>query len=224
MNFIFADANHDINAIQRSGSIGDYHLNWNSVGLKNFMIVVGENVNDVLVDPNDVGNSKLYGLLVDAKSELKTKDLLVFANDGICVYTITFAQLRQRGGFNVNGKPGVYAIYGYTLEDDVFTFYVSTNNTFKLSVDVNIDDKPILKEKGLLKKVQYYAGYHKVTVQNGVKGLKGNSIYYTINNGVYRYPFPDDVLNNGGSFYVKCPETGSITFDTTNKDGIRIRR
>ena len=224
MNFIFADTNHDINTIQRSGSIGNYRLNWSSVGLENFMIVVGESTNDVFVDPNNVENSKLYNLLVDSEEELKTKDFLMFINDGIRVYTITFAQMKQRGGFNVNGTPGVYAIYGYKLEEDIFTFYVSENNTFKLSVDVNIVDRPVLKEKGLLRKTQCYAGYRKVTVQNGVKGLKGNAIYYTVNNSIYRYPFPDEVLNDGGSFYVKCPETGTITFGTTNKDGIRIRR
>ncbi len=224
MRFVAADADHGINTIQRSGAMGDYHLNWNSVGLENFMIVVGKAKEDVLVDVNNIQTSKLYNLLLKSKSDLAIKDLLTFPEQDIYVYTISFAQLKQKGGFNVNGRPGVYAIYGYCVENDSYTIYVSDNNTFNLKVDVNIIDVPVKKEKGLFKKTEYYAGYRKVTVEKGVKGLKGNSIYYTVNNGVYRYPFPDEVVINGGSFYVKCPEMGNLEFGTTNKEGISIRR
>lgn len=224
MKFVKADSSHNISAIQKSGSVGNYHLNWDSVGLELFIVAVGENSKDVSINVDNIAGNKLCSLLNEADMDLINRESIVSLSHGLTIYAVTFAQLKQKGGFNVNGHPGVYAVYGCAVNNDSITVYVSEDAVFRLSVEVNIDDAPVIKQKGLIRKVNYYAGYRKVTIQKGVRGLKGNSVYYTIDNEPYKYPLPDEIISNGGSFYVKCSETSNIKFDTNNKDGIRIRR
>ena len=83
--------------------------------------------------------------------------------------------------------------------------------------------KKYAEKKGLFKKTDVYSGYHKITVKKGISGIKGD-LFYTVSSMPYRFPFPKEVLNKGGSFYVKCPEDGRIEFDTKNREGIRIRK
>ena len=224
MRFFETDDSHSVSGIRRAGTKGNYCLNWDSSGLQAFLVLMGNSESAVSLGPN-VGNPDgLKKHIAMNQKALLNNRYLFLPQFGITAYVIKFSEMKQRGGFEVQERPGVYAVYGWSSDDaEESVFVPETGNIMKLTVEITIEQCPVMKLKGLFHKCEEYSGYHKVTVVRGVPDLESNLLYYTVDSNHYMYPFPNEIVSNGGSFYVKCAEGGTIKFGVINGDGIRIR-
>ena len=214
---------YSVQSIRRTGASGDHSLTWESSGLEYFLVIVGDTSENVQISLDQSFPCQIREALWDAERQLLEEDSITFSNINVSVFKVSFSQLKQKGGFSANGRPGIYAVYGFVPDANECIVYVSENNQMRFTVDVSIEDVPLTYSKGMFKKKEVYSGYHKVSIKSGVPGLKGNSLYYTVTKNNYKYPFPDEVVSDGGSFFVKCAENESVRFGTTNNDGIRIK-
>ena len=222
MEYLNCDDKHNIYSIQRTGASGHYNINWETIGFESFIIIYGEEQREISLDTSP-DESKLKKWLEMHCNSLMENECLIDNNLGIKVYIENFATFRQKGGFSVSGQPGAYAIYGIIEETNNIKIYIPADNVFQLSVDINIEDEAVYMQKGFFNKRDVYAGYHKVTVKDGINGLKNGTVYYTVGDRIFKYPVPMEITNRGGTFFVKCDESSSISFGTTNRAGVRIR-
>lgn len=211
-----------IQSVRRTGSAGDHSLTWDSCGLEEFLVVIGDTEENVRIS-FDTAASQIKEQLQNNEKQLLKQENITFSNIGVTVYRVSFAQLKKNGGFSANGRPGIYAVYGFVSNSSESTVYVSENNCMRFTVDISIEDVPVTCLKGLLKKKKVYSGYHRVSIKSEIPGLKSGALYYTVAQNAYKYPFPEEIVSNGGSFFVKCAENENLRFGTTNNDGIRIK-
>ena len=57
-------------------------------------------------------------------------------------------------------------------------------------------------------------------MQKAFPELQGGVLMYTLDD--HKYPFPDEITANGGSFYVKADQHATIRFESKNR-GIQIK-
>lgn len=222
VKFLDCDSKHNIHSIQKTGVSGRYNINWETIGFEAFIIMYGEDRSSIALD-SSLNESRLKEWLEVHCDELFDNEYLTDDSLGVKVYTEDFASFKQNGGFSVSGQPGAYAVYGIIKDSDGVSVYIPADNVFYLSVDIAVETAPVYVTKGFFSKKNVYAGYRRVTVNHGVNGLKRGTVYYTVGERGCKYPVPTEIINRGGSFFVKCDEASNITFGTTNKAGIRIR-
>ncbi len=224
MRFVDADDSHSVSGVRRTGFKEDYRLNWDSIGLHAFLILEGSTESEVSLGAESETAETLKQRIAETGDALIRNGYLSLPEPGIILHSIRFSELKQKGGFEVRGRPGVYAVYGWSTDGGDDTVYVpNAGNIIRLRVDITVEECPVMESKGLFHKHEEYSGYHKVTVPKGVPGIRSNSLYYTVDVNGYLYPFPDEVVAKGGSFYVRCPEGNLLRFYATDKEGIRIR-
>lgn len=221
MDIIKTDERHNITSLRRSGEASECRLNWSSEGFETFIVLVGENKASVSIDAGNF-NAGLQEAIEESESILAEGKSVFLQKPRVYAHLVTFVQLKRDGGFVVDGHPGIYAVYGCSLQGGTMTIYAQENNICQIKVDVTISDTPIMTKKGILKKTDVYTGYHKIGVPNKIQGLETGTIYYIVDNGPCKYPVPIRILNNSGFFYVKCNEYANINFYTHNNDGINL--
>ena len=218
MNFQITDNIHTISSISRKGTNGDYLLDWNSTGLQKFLVLVGKKECDVLLNDN---NEKLKDYISENINIILEKEEINIPENNISAFIVDFSTLKRCGGYNVKGRPGTYAVYGID-EDEMVVYIPQINNTFQIKIDIAIKDIPLKEEKGLFKKTQVYTGFHKVIIERGVSNIEKGALFYKVMGSDYRYPIPQEIIANGGTFFVKCTENEQIEFGTTDREGIKI--
>lgn len=223
MEIIKEDDMHRVEGLKKEGISGNYRLNWEKKGIEQFLVVSAPNKNDVILCSNEKLNT-----LFDRISESIINNRIITLDDTTFFY-INFSELRKNGGLSIKEKPGYYAVYGCNIENHslksiYYTF--GKENIINISVDIKINQENSYKEvkKGLLGlrgKEQIYTGYKRITVPKGINGISEYSVTYYAGNGKYAFPCPREVLENGGSFFIKADEKEDIRF-TSNNSGIRI--
>ena len=209
--------------VRKTATAGENGITWDSTGLNDFIVLIGDSNERVVIKDEF---SEVVDYLSSVQAELIEKEAVSIPTTSITAYRVSFAQLKQQGGFSANGKPGVYAVYGVDIKNGEMVLYVQENNLLQVAISITINIAPVYSSKrafGIFKTGEKYSGYKEISILKAVPGVSGNSLYYMVGSKPYKYPFPDDTVKNGGSFYVKCNENENITYSTINKEVIRFR-
>lgn len=221
MQFLNVDQEHGVSGVSRTGSSGSYRLSWNSVGLNAFLVVSGRNMESLLLSP-EKGNH-LSDLLEEEEYRISSQGSVDFMEEHVEVRVVEFSKMKQQGGFPIPERPRAYAVYGLEYEGEECRIYIpSGHNTFRFSVEVNLEDMPVRGEKGLFRKTPYYTGYHRIRLTKEIPDMEEGTVFYTVDSQPFRYPVPAEIMNKGGSFYIRCPENARIDFSSGNNSGVRI--
>lgn len=222
MQFFVTDDNHNISAVSRVGTSGNYNLHWDTRGLGAFLIIAGDTEAEVSLKED--ADNNLRETLNQNESSLFEQRRLKLDLKNTMAYIIDFAELRRKGGFALKERPGVYAVYGCDNKDGEWNIYIpERNNTIQHKIDIEIKVNPVMEEKGLFKKTPVYTGFCRVTIPRGIEGIGKGAIYYIVGANNYKYPVPQEIIAKGGSFFVKCANDEQVEFGTDNRDVIRIK-
>ena len=227
MDFI-VDTNKNIYSLCNSTMNGKTYLKWMSSGLSQFLIVYGENKQ--VVDLSNKIRQEYFSQICTSEvlNELLVSKNVWLKSERMQLYLFTHDELKRDGGVVIKENPGVYAVYGFNFPADAVspTIYVSPDfavgqNMLTMYLEVSIEREAYYVEKrSFLKKVVTYSGYNQIRLSKGYPGLVGGVLKYRIND--YTFPFPDSVVKNGGSFFVKADENCALDF-VTNNPGIKIK-
>ena len=220
---ITTDALKGIYKLTKTGSQNTLRITWDSKGFELFLVLSSNTKENV--DLTGPGKDKITAFLSEHLSSVSenTKKKI----DGITIQLVTFAQQKREGGLMLNGDPGWYAVYGVArtgIQDlDLYVDEAATNpHLIKVMQDVEVEVEPYLIQKGgLFSKKQVYSGYHRISVKGPNKGMSEGALQYSV--GEYMYPFPDQIVNNGGTFYVKMAEDADLKV-YSNNEGIHINQ
>lgn len=225
-NYI-VDSSKSIFSVNTSTVSGKHFLKWQSSGLSKFLILYGDNSNSVNLcfeERREVFSSLF---LNDTFSELLTSKNVWFKKERIQVMLFSHDELKRDGGLIIKENPGVFAIYGFEYDGVQSPIvYIEkipeyAQNMLTKHVDIVIEDSAhYIEKRTLFKKNIVYSGYHAIVLTKPYPGLIGGVLKYRIAD--YCFPFPDDIVKNGGTFYVKAEEKIGLEFVTSNP-GIRIK-
>lgn len=218
MVFRQTDTNHYIGSVSRKGSLGDYYLTWKAVGIESFLIIQG--ISRRKVELND--NEELTKIVESNMGQLEEQGKLEISEEKLSMYLVNFSEFKRNGGFRVKEKPGIYAVYGIDWNNHVI-YMPESGNTIQLKIDIEINCKPVMVEKGFIKKKQEYSGYQEIKIVKGVKFIDPNSIFYTVSENDYKYFIPNEVIREGKNFFIQCPRECKIEFFTNHRNGINIK-
>ena len=213
----------NVYGIEKSLINGKLFLKWNASGLNDFLILSGPAKTDVLI--TDAEKDRFADLLNQLQHELFREKKAQIKESGLSAYLISLNELRRDGGLPINNEPAYFAVYGIGVVQNEAVVYYDSNphvgNVYSLTVDVMVHDEPyIIEKRSLFKRTSEYSGYHKVTVSSPYPNLVGGILKYHV--GGFLYSFPDEVVKNGGSFFVQCGQTPGLHFESSNP-GIIIK-
>ncbi len=218
---IATDASKGIFKLAKTGTQQDLHLNWTSEGFDLFLVLSSSSSEKV--DLTSHGKDDIIAFLADHLESMS--DNTEKKVDGTTVRLISFIQQKRDGGMVLNGDPGYYAVYGVARKDNRdIDIYVndsaSKSHLVRVLRDIEIVETPHTIQKGVfLTKKTVYSGYHRVSVKGPNKGLSGGVLRYSL--GEYMYPFPDQIVAAGGSFFVKMDEKATLIVSSDN-EGLNI--
>lgn len=219
MNFLIENQNQNVSFLKKEGTAGDYRITWDRKGVNEFLVISAQTKQEVLVK-NNVDLQETI-----SRISRSIKENLTMTIDGVSFYYVSFSELIKNGGLSIKERPGYYSVYACDIENnEIINLYYSDNSekTINISVDIEINqsDCNIEVKKSLFKKEIQYSGFKAINVPRGIKGIAENSVKYAVSN--YVFSIPNQVLEQGGTFYVKCPKEQSIRFLSSN-NGIRIK-
>lgn len=218
---ITTDASKGIFRLAKTGDQQDLHLNWTSEGFVLFLVLSSSTAESV--DLTGTGREKIETLLSEHLNSLA--DNTEKKIDGITIRLITFTQQKRDGGMELNGDPGYFAVYGVArIDDQNMDIYVNESSAkshlVRVLRDVEVTESPYMVQKGgLFSKKMVYSGYHRISVKGPNKGMSGGVLRYSV--GEYMYPFPDQIVTDGGNFFVKMDERAALTISSDN-EGLNI--
>lgn len=216
MNFAVEDDKHSISNVK---NFKESNIVWDSTGYDDFVIVYGKSVSDVSLKENKVLKQAILN------SKMNLFENTVSDIDGYYIYHANKTQ-KDTGGFDTNGVPGIYAVYGCKLSDDnqfIETVYYNDSYVRSVSVSVTISvsvNNHNVKKGGLFSRGSKYSGYKKVSINKAVKNISSNMVSYMVNE--FKGNIPVEVLKSGGEFYVKCDENQDV--EILSNGGISIQR
>lgn len=200
------------------------YISWNAYDCKNFMVIYSGNENNVVLEANEFidilsKTIKNSSDVVSSYGKIKIPELSVE-----CEF-VEFSALKRKIGLSVGNRPGFYAIYGIEiLSENDFNILVDNykDNITEIDIDITIKSEPVYTvKKSLFKKeTKIYTGVHKISLDKLLPDCSTGDILYVVDEK--RIPFPGEVLNDGGYFFVKTAENEEIRFETKNR-GIIIR-
>lgn len=197
-------------------------LRWRSTGLSNFLVISSLSEEDVTITED---NKALYMQIIERKQNELIREKIARLENNLMCFLVSLDELRRDGGLQIKNMPTCFAVYGIDIEQDDFVIYYENksyaNNIYSMTIDVFIRDEAYYLERhGLFKKGEEYSGYHRVTMSTPYPALVGGVLKYNID-GV-QYSFPDEVVKNGGSFYVCADNNMNLHFESSNQ-GIIIK-
>ncbi len=216
MNFTVEDEKHSISNVK---NFKESNIVWNSTGYNDFIIFRGKDISDV----NLKENQDLQQIISNNEKKLLENSSLDI--DGCSIYHVDKTQ-KDTGGFDTNGIPGIYAVYGCNLSDDnqfIETVYYNSSYVRIVSVLVTISvsiDNHYIKKGKLFSRGNKYSRYKKISINKAVKNISNDMVSYLVNG--FKGAVPVEVLKNGGDFYVKCDENQEI--EILSGGGIAIQR
>lgn len=220
-----SDSSKSIYNIGRAGAETDFRLNWTSRGFELFLVLSSTHSEDA--DLTGVQAGKILDTLNSVFEELR--DDVNLKHSDMRIRLVSFVQLKKNGGVQLEGEPGFYAVYGAERTDGQhITVYVDEGATTKSHIlrilrDIEVTEAPHMVQEGFLHKKSTYSGYHQISVKGPQAGLSGGVLNYSV--GPYTYPFPDEVLTRGGTFFVKMNEMDAIQITTENLGlNVNLRR
>ena len=193
--------------IEKHVSDNQIHLKWKSDGLGEFIVFYSEKKENLLFNG---GGADMTAAFFDGAEEKLLSEKSLQLNNGVTCYYVTLAELMRNAGIQIKNSPGYYSVCGAKTENGNVTVYAQ-DNIFQMTVNVLIEQKNQYKIKGFIKKVQIFTGYRYISMK-AYPALTGGKLKYKI--GGYKYPFPDEVVKNGGGFYVAAGENEAITFES----------
>jgi hypothetical protein len=215
-----------ITCVDQKDTNNKFLLNWLSVGYNEFIILNGPKRTDVLLNTNNPNLDDLILQLQNIKSNLRTACEIVLNTSHLYVYVLTFSELIKYGGLEIQGRPGVYAVYGFCREPNgKWNIYTNSreNNLFYMTVEITIKDSIVPAEKRGLFSKYIKNEYHKIEINKGYPEVDADLIYYTIESYDFHYPIPEEILQRGGQFFIKSHENEIIRFKS-NDASIIIRQ
>lgn len=218
------DSNKSIYGTEKSLTNNKFYLKWKSTGISMFLIFFGSNAQAVNINTPAI-QERITAILPSYFDKLMQDKNVTIKEEDLQVFLVTHDDLKRDGGMQIKEKPGVYAVYGIDINESDLKIYLSETgdnslNSFTMVLDVIIEDRPYYTEKGLFKKKQVYSGYHAVRLGKQYPSMVGGVLKYRVDNFVYS--FPDDIVKNGGVFYVNAAENINLEF-LTNNPGIQIK-
>lgn len=213
----------NVYGIEKASSNNKLFLKWKSTGLSDFLVMSSSLKEDVTI--SDENKDQFISVIDRVKKELINERVVRLQDNNSTYYLVSLDELRRDGGLQIKNMPLYFAVYGIEIKQDDLTVYYETkshaSNIYSMTVDVVIKDEPYYVEKrSLFKKSNQYSGFHRVTVSTPYPTLVGGIIKYNING--FTYPFPDEVIKNGGSFYVNADNNLNLHFESSNQ-GIIIK-
>lgn len=198
-------------------------LRWGSSGFTNFIVISSTDKENVLIT-NDNKDVFINNIQQVSKELIAEKNANIPENNSMC-YLTSLNELKRDGGLHIKNMPAFFAVYGFEKENEDFVIYCEANsyasNVFSMTVDVFINDEAFFIEKSVLfKRKKEYSGYHRISMPTPNPMLVGGVLKYKING--YSYPFPDEVVKNGGSFFV-CADSNMNLHFKSNNPGIIIK-
>ena len=200
------------------------YLKWRSDGLTHFLVLFGADV--TAMDLRDTqATHPLLDELFEHFDEFVSSKACNLKRLGIRCTLFTRNEMMRDGGMAIKETPGTYVIYGIDIENpDAPVIYTekpqASLNLFTVTLDVRVDQSPVTVEQGFFKKKAVFSGYHKITLAKPFPELQGGILQYTVEDE--KYPFPDEIVAKGGSFYVKADQHATIRFESKNR-GIHIK-
>ena len=92
-------------------------------------------------------------MLEEEEYRISSQGSVDFMEEHVEVRVVEFSKMKQQGGFPIPERPRAYAVYGLEYEGEECRIYIpSGHNTFRFSVEVNLEDMPVRGEKGLFRK------------------------------------------------------------------------
>lgn len=222
---ITTDASKGIFRLAKTGAQQDLHLNWTSEGFDLFLVLSSNSADKV--DLTSLRRDNIIALLANQLESMS--DNTEKKVDGTTMRLISFVQQKRDGGMVLNGDPGYYAVYGADRKNNRdIDIYVndsaSKSHLVRVLRDIELVETPHMIQKNVfLTKKTVYSGYHRVSVKGPNKGLSGGVLQYSV--GEYMYPFPDQIVAEGGTFFVKMDERATLIVSSDNEGlNINIRK
>lgn len=201
-----------------------HYLKWRSEGLTRFLVLFGGDVAAIDLRNADAAQ-RLTEELEEHLDDLKTGGSCQLKRLNVRCTLFSRNEMMRDGGMAIKETPGNYTVYGIDLDGAEAPVIYTENpnaplNLFTMTLDVPVEQTPVMTEKGFFKKTQVFSGYHRITLQKAFPELQGGVLMYTLAD--HKYPFPDEITANGGSFYVKADQHATIRFESKNR-GIQIK-
>lgn len=201
-----------------------HFLKWRSDGLAQFLVLFSADAETICLQKAETAKAFSDGF-EGCIDELIASRSCVIKRLGIRCMLFSRNEMMRDGGMMIKETPGNYAVYGIDYENAAQpTIYIekpeAPQNLFTMTLDVPVEQSPVMVEKGFFKKTLVFSGYHKVVLKKAFPELKGGVLMYTLDE--YKYPFPNEIVENGGTFYVKADQHATIRFESKNR-GVQIK-
>lgn len=215
--------NKSVYGIEKTLINGKTLLRWKSVGLSDFIVISSSSKEDVLI--TDDNKDAFARAMEHISNELLGERVARVLESNTMFYIVSLDELKRDGGLQIKNMPSFFAVYGIINENNNLTVHYETkpyaSNIFSMTIDVVIRDEEVFTEKhGLFKRGKEYSGYHRVTLSTPYPTLVGGVLKYNVDG--FSYPFPDEIVENGGSFYVSADINLDFSFESSNQ-GIIIK-
>ncbi len=215
----------EIRSLEKTVLNGKINLKWDvgTAGVSNFIVLFGE-TSDTVDLCNDKVKEDFLRIFPTVINRLKETGNAPLREMNIHAYLVSYADILRDGGTPIKEKPGVFAVYAIDENDTAVTVYTCRpgvkNHMYTFKLNVLVEQKPLYIKKGLVFKKEVYSGYYAITLQKGYANLSKDTLKYQIDD--YSFPFPESIVKNGGTFYIKTQKSSNITF-VSGSTGIEIK-
>ena len=204
----------EVYGVERFPSNGRLLLRWTGDGLSDYFVISSPDKDAVIL--NAETEESFRAALESHVPELLEQRSSRLSDGKTACFLFSLAELKRDGGLSIPDKPAYFAVYGARIGRSDLTVYYHpkprTGHFFRNTVDVGLKDEAFCLMEGFLKKKPVYSGYRRVTLNPPRPALTGGILKYRLND--YSYPFPDEIVRNGGSFFVAAPEDTPLAFES----------
>lgn len=211
------NTNKSIYSIEKTSLNNRIFLKWKSSGLSEFLVISSSSKEDLSI--TDSNKEQFIDAITQVKEELLKEHIVRDSENDTVYYLVTLDELKRDGGLQIKNMPMHYAVYGIEINQNDFILFfdpkANETNVYSMTVDVVIGDAPYYVEKrSLFRTNSQYSGFHRVTLSAPYPSLVGGILKYNVNG--FSYPFPDEVVKNGGSFFVNADSNSTLRFESSN--------